>query len=95
MTKRHSKHRKKAVPLTNKNQVLNADGAAQLLGVSSRLILRLARAGTLPARKVGKEWRFTSTAILQWLGRAEPIPDWVEPLVRSGKAEILTRSPKK
>ena len=74
---------------------LNAEGAAQLLGVSSRLILRLARAGSLPARKVGKEWRFTSTAILQWLGRAEPVPDWVQPLVRSGKAEIVHLAPKK
>ena len=91
MTKRHSKNRIRAVSLANKNQVLNADGAAQLLGVSSRLILRLARAGTLPARKVGKEWRFTSTAILQWLGRAEAIPEWVDPLVRSGKAKILKK----
>ncbi len=95
MTKHHSKNRITSVSLTNKNQVLNAVGAAQLLGVSSRLILRLARAGTLPARKVGKEWRFTSTAILQWLGRAEPIPDWVDPLVRSGKAKIVHRAPKK
>jgi excisionase family DNA binding protein len=74
-----------------KNQVLNAAGAAALLDVSSRLVLRLARAGVLPGRKVGKEWRFTSTAILQWLGKVEPMPDWVEPLVRSGKAKVLRK----
>lgn len=74
-----------------KNPVLNAEGAAALLGVSSRLILRLARTGALPGRKVGKEWRFTSAAILQWLGKVEPMPEWVEPLVRSGKAKVLRR----
>ena len=65
-----------------------------MLGVSSRLVLRLARAGTLPARKVGKEWRFTSSAILQWLGKVEAMPEWVEPLVRAGKAKVVPRRDK-
>jgi excisionase family DNA binding protein len=82
------------VSVASKNQVLNAEGAAVLLGVSSRLVLRLARAGTLPARKVGKEWRFTSSAILQWLGKVEAMPEWVEPLVRAGKAKVVPRREK-
>ena len=57
MRKRTSKVTQKATQAGN--QVLNAEGAAALLGVSARLVLRLARAGTLPGRKVGKEWRFT------------------------------------
>ena len=39
-------------------EILNADGAAEVLGVSTRLVLRLAREGQLRGLKVGREWRF-------------------------------------
>jgi excisionase family DNA binding protein len=70
-------------------EVLNAAGAAGVLGVSARLVLRLARKNKLPGKKVGKEWRFRRTALLQWLGKSEPsVPEWVEKLVAMGKAEL-------
>jgi excisionase family DNA binding protein len=46
------------------DQVLDAPGAAILLKVSTKTLLRLARAGELPARKVGREWRFEKSALL-------------------------------
>jgi excisionase family DNA binding protein len=44
--------------------VLDAEGAAGLLHVSIKTVLKLARAGELPGRKVGREWRFETSALL-------------------------------
>lgn len=50
-------------------QVLDAAGAAVLLKVSTKTVLKLARAGELPARKVGREWRFETSALLDHVAR--------------------------
>lgn len=49
--------------------VLTAEQAAQLLKVSTKTVLRLARGGDLPAHKVGRSWRFSRAALLGWLDR--------------------------
>lgn len=46
------------------DRILDAAGAAGLLHVSTKTVLRLARAGELPGRKVGREWRFETYALL-------------------------------
>lgn len=52
-------------------QVLDATEAAVLLKVSTKTVLKLARSGDLPARKVGREWRFQTSALLDHVaGRA-------------------------
>jgi len=48
-------------------QVLDAEEAASLLGVSAALVRTLAHDGKLPARRVGRSWRFSRQALLQWL----------------------------
>ena len=48
-------------------QVLNVEEAAELLGVSLWTIREQARLGRLPGRKIGKEWRFSRDALLDWL----------------------------
>src|SRR5262245_23349534 len=49
---------------------------AAYMQVSERSILRMAAQGTLPAVKVGPEWRFARAAIDAWLGErmAEAAP---------------------
>jgi len=47
--------------------VLDVAGAARFLGVSSTTIYKLARAGEIPARRVGKEWRFSHARLMRWL----------------------------
>jgi len=47
--------------------VLDAEGAAQLLHVSTKTLLKSARAGDIPGRKVGREWRFARTALMEYL----------------------------
>ena len=48
-------------------EILNAERAAELLRVSTHTVCALARRGEVPARKVGREWRFSRRALLDWL----------------------------
>lgn len=53
--------------MEDENTVLTADEAAQLLHVSTKTLLRLARDGELPGRKIGREWRFARKELLRLL----------------------------
>ncbi len=52
--------------------ILDAEEAAALLRVSVKTLLRLAREGQLPGRKVGREWRFCQSEVVSFVrgGRA-------------------------
>ncbi len=50
------------------DRILDVCGAAELLNVSSDTVYRLAREAAIPARKVGRQWRFSKVALLAWLG---------------------------
>ena len=61
------------------DEVLSVEEAAKLLKVPPATIRREARAGRLPGRHVGKQWRFARSALIDWLrgeidGPGEP-PD--------------------
>lgn len=47
------------------DEFMDADALAQWLGVERWTVVRMARLGKLPGRKVGKEWRFSRSAILE------------------------------
>lgn len=49
-----------------KDEVLNAQEAAELLGAHVETIRRMARRGTIPAYKIGKDWRFRMAALVSW-----------------------------
>lgn len=51
-----------------KPEVLTLEQAAELLQVEPAQAEELAAAGELPGRKIGDDWRFSRTALLQWLG---------------------------
>jgi excisionase family DNA binding protein len=48
-------------------EILDVAGAAELLGVSPWTIYQLARKGTIPGARVGKEWRFARASLIQWV----------------------------
>lgn len=52
--------------------VLTPDDVAALLRVSAKTVKRLARDGRVPAQRVGRAWRFSRVAVLDWLGTQEP-----------------------
>ena len=49
-------------------EVLSPAEVADLLHVEEELVAELADKGELPGRKIGDEWRFSRTAVLEWLG---------------------------
>lgn len=48
-------------------EVLNLEEASNLLGVSTKTLLKILREEAVPARKIGREWRFSQRALLEWL----------------------------
>ena len=55
------------------NDVLNLEQAIDFFGVSERTMIKLLREECIPARKIGREWRFSKSALLQWLGEGDSI----------------------
>jgi len=46
---------------------MNLDEAAAFLGVSLRTFLRVLHTEDLPCRKVGREWKFSRSALVEWV----------------------------
>jgi excisionase family DNA binding protein len=67
--------------MDNKKEVLNVEEAAKLLGVSVWTVREEAHAGRLPARKIGRAWRFSRQALLEHLRGSPDTPR------NSGRAE--------
>lgn len=51
---------------TTYERLLTADEVAQALQVSAHQVRDMARAGALPALKVGREWRFRPSSVDAW-----------------------------
>lgn len=58
-------------PPAHDEEVLTADDVACLLRVSSKTVKRMAADGRMPAKRVGRAWRFSRAAVLDWLASAE------------------------
>lgn len=48
-------------------EVLNSEEAAEFLGFSAFTIREYAKKGIVPAKKIGKEWRFYKPELVAWL----------------------------
>ena len=57
------------------SEIMNSREAADFLRVSAETVIREARAGRLPGRRLGKEWRFSRTALLNWLAGGPGVED--------------------
>ena len=67
------------------NDILTADEAAVLLKLPVSRILAIARRGEIPAKKLGKEWRFKASELNKWFSDWQP--NTFDPNKRAG--EIL------
>lgn len=47
--------------------ILNLEQATEVLGVSEKTLIKLLREDHIPARKIGREWRFSKDALVNWL----------------------------
>ena len=51
------------------HEILNIDDAAAFLGVSVKTFGKVLREGDVPARKVGREWKFSRQALIEWVAK--------------------------
>src|SRR3954447_21166837 len=52
-------------------EVITLGEAADLLRIDADELAKLADSGDVPGRKLGDDWRFTRTALLNWLGNTD------------------------
>ncbi len=52
-------------------EILDIAEAAALLGVSIKTFNKVLHTQDLPARKVGREWKFSRRALIEWVGRGK------------------------
>jgi len=52
----------------SEHEILNIEEAAALLGVSIKTFNKVLHTQTLPARKIGREWKFSRRALIDWVG---------------------------
>jgi excisionase family DNA binding protein len=50
------------------HDILNIDEAAALLGVSVKTFNKVLHHEDMPARKIGREWKFSRKALIEWVG---------------------------
>jgi excisionase family DNA binding protein len=65
-------------------EILDVDGAARVLGVSTRTIYNLARQGNIPAMRVGREWRFARRNLIEWVTNSSQA-DQLAAALRNGR----------
>ncbi|WP_368489347.1 helix-turn-helix domain-containing protein [Clostridium sp. BJN0013] len=53
------------------NNILNVEQAVEFLGVSEKTLIKLLREEHIPARKIGREWRFSKEALIRWLSSGD------------------------
>ena len=75
----------------NEKEVLSLEEASQLFQVSSKTFLKLLREEKIPARKIGREWRFSRTALLNWIAQGSS-RDYVS-VEEEGKAYFAQVAP--
>ncbi|HWR59403.1 MAG TPA: helix-turn-helix domain-containing protein [Thermodesulfovibrionales bacterium] len=71
------------------DDILTPEEAAKFLKMEEKQVLRLAKRGEVPAKKVGRgEWRFKASELSRWF--ADWTPNTFDPNKRAGKimAEI-------
>lgn len=52
-------------------EILNMEEAAELFGVSAKTFIKLLKEEKVPARKIGREWRFSRKALIDWLSSGD------------------------
>ena len=57
--------------ITPEKEILNMDEAADLFNVSVKTFIKLLKEEKVPARKIGREWRFSRKALIGWLSSGD------------------------
>jgi excisionase family DNA binding protein len=68
--------------------ILNIDEAAELLGVSIKTFNKVLHHEDMPARKIGREWKFSRRALIEWVGNGRSQDFYRDPEREEGEAEV-------
>jgi excisionase family DNA binding protein len=90
LPKTHPVHRPRRPPKPTDPEILTAQDAAAALGVSTRLVLRLARKKLLPGMKIGRTWRFLRGELRKALA-GDRLPETLEALLRDPRVNLRLR----
>ncbi len=72
-------------------EIMTADQVAELLQVSRDMVYQLATRGELPGRKVGRIWRFSREAIVEFLhGAPESVRPGTDPSGLPSRTDVGT-----
>jgi excisionase family DNA binding protein len=55
------------------DSILNVEQATEFLGISEKTLIKLLREEHIPARKIGREWRFSRAALTEWLSGGDSL----------------------
>jgi excisionase family DNA binding protein len=59
------------MPASENREILTIDEAAALLGVSVKTFNKVLHSERIPARKIGREWKFSRQALIDWVGSGD------------------------
>lgn len=71
----------------SERDILNIDEAAELLGVSIKTFNKVLHNENMPARKIGREWKFSRRALIDWVGSGRSQDFYKDPDARDGHAD--------
>ena len=74
------------------NNMLTAKDVQQLLQVDRSTVYRMAEDGRLPAVKIGKQWRFPTDQLQQWLGSQVDVSKHLSPVEENGSLAAVEPS---
>lgn len=55
------------------DSIMNVEQAVDFLGISEKTLIKLLREEHIPARKIGREWRFSKAALIEWLAAGDSL----------------------
>jgi excisionase family DNA binding protein len=62
-----------------RREVLTIEEAAELLGVSVKTFNKVLHSENIPGRKIGREWKFSRQALIEWIGAGRSDQFYREP----------------
>jgi excisionase family DNA binding protein len=71
----------------SERDILNIDEAAELLGVSIKTFNKVLHNENMPARKIGREWKFSRRALIDWVGSGRSQDFYKDSEARDGAAD--------
>jgi excisionase family DNA binding protein len=80
--------------MAQQRDILTVRQAAEFLAMSPYTIREMARRGDLPARKIGKEWRFLRQALIDWT-RSGAVQSANDGLPAAGRSLQITPAPRR